>query len=242
LSLEVENIRVRFGGHIALDDVTLGADSGVVTGLIGPNGAGKTTLFNVVTGVQSAERGAVRINGRSVTRIAPHRRARLGLGRTFQRLELFGSLTVRDNIRVAASLHRQWSSSRADPGEVAARLIERLGLERLADERADALSTGSGRMVELARCLACDPQVLLLDEPASGQDDDETSRFARVLTELAAEGMTVVLVEHDMELVMNVCQRIHVLDFGQLLASGAPEEIRTDATVRSAYLGDEVVA
>jgi branched-chain amino acid transport system ATP-binding protein len=238
----VESIRVRFGGHIALDEVSLTAEEGAVTGLIGPNGAGKTTLFNVITGVQRAERGSVLINGRTVTTLAPHRRARLGLGRTFQRLELFGSLTVHDNIRVAASLHRQWSSSRADPGRVASELIERLGLEQLADERSDTLSTGSGRMVELARCLACDPQVLLLDEPASGQDDDETLRFAQVLTELTAVGMTILLVEHDMELVMNVCRRIHVLDFGQLLASGTPEEIRTDPTVRGAYLGDEAMA
>jgi branched-chain amino acid transport system ATP-binding protein len=242
LGLEVENISVRFGGLLAVDDVTLDAAEGVITGLIGPNGAGKTTLFNVITGMQTADRGKVRVNGRSVTGVAPHRRARLGLGRTFQRLELFGSLTVRDNIRVAASLHRQWSSMRADPARVAGELIDRLGLGHLADERADTLSTGSGRMVELARCLACEPTVLLLDEPASGQDDDETAHFARVLLELAGSGMTVLLVEHDMNLVMSVCQRIHVLDFGRLLASGMPEEIRADPTVRGAYLGEEAIA
>jgi branched-chain amino acid transport system ATP-binding protein len=235
MGLEVDGITVRFGGLKALTDVAIDAANGSVTGLIGPNGAGKTTLFNVITGVQRANAGRVLLDGRVIDGAAPHQRARLGLARSFQRLELFGSLTVRENIRVATS-----SRPRGVRSEVTDGLLRRLGLEDVADVRADALSTGSGRIVELARCLATQPTVLLLDEPASGQDDRETDRFAQILESLAAEGMAVLLVEHDMDLVMRVCQRIHVLDFGQLLASGTPDEIQAHAGVRAAYLGEAV--
>jgi len=241
MSLEVRDITVRFGGHTALDAVSLDAPTGSVTGLIGPNGAGKTTLFNVITGVQRAQQGSVLLDGAALDGLAPHTRAKRGLGRTFQRLELFSSLTVRENIRVAVSA-RPGRQSSATVTAATDELIGRLDLGDLADVRADSLSTGTGRIVELARCLALDPKVLLLDEPASGQDDQETERFAAVLTELAAAGAAVLLVEHDMDLVMRVCDHIHVLDFGRLLASGGPDEIRADATVRAAYLGDEVPA
>jgi branched-chain amino acid transport system ATP-binding protein len=241
MSLEVRDVTVRFGGHTALDAVSLDAPTGSVTGLIGPNGAGKTTLFNVITGVQRAQQGSVLLDGAALDGLAPHTRAKRGLGRTFQRLELFSSLTVRENIRVAVSA-RPGRQSSATVTAATDELIGRLDLGDLADVRADSLSTGTGRIVELARCLALDPKVLLLDEPASGQDDQETERFAAVLTELAAVGAAVLLVEHDMDLVMRVCDHIHVLDFGRLLASGGPDEIRADATVRAAYLGDEVPA
>jgi branched-chain amino acid transport system ATP-binding protein len=234
MGLEVTGISVRFGGHVALDDVALHAESGQITGLIGPNGAGKTTLFNVITGVQQPDRGHVVLDGRRLEHVPAHRRARLGLGRTFQRLELFGSLTVRDNLLVAAS-----ALPRSRHRAVTDGLLERLGLTGVADVRADAVSTGTGRLVELARCLATGPRVLLLDEPASGQDDHETARFAEIIGELAGEGMAVVLVEHDMDLVMLVCHQVHVLDFGHLLASGPPAFIRADPAVRAAYLGEE---
>jgi branched-chain amino acid transport system ATP-binding protein len=233
MGLEVVGVSVRFGGLRALTDVGIDAANGMVTGLIGPNGAGKTTLFDVITGVQSPNGGHVLLDGRAIDDAPPHRRARQGLGRTFQRLELFGSLTVRENIRVAAS-----SQGRADRSQATDAIVHRLGLEDLAEVRADALSTGTGRIVELARCLATKPTVLLLDEPASGQDDQETDRFAQVLESLVAEGMAVLLVDHDMDLVMRVCRRIHVLDFGQLLASGTPDEIRASPAVRAAYLGE----
>jgi branched-chain amino acid transport system ATP-binding protein len=235
--LEVREITVRFGGNTALDAASLTADEGCVTGLIGPNGAGKTTLFNVITGLLPATSGQVSIDGRDVTRLSPHRRARRGLARTFQRLELFTMLTVRENIRVAADIHRRWSGDKEDPAERTEVLIDRVGLRGCADERVTALPTGQGRLVELGRALACKPSVLLLDEPASGQDDTETEQFGRLLRELAGEGTAVVLVEHDVQLVMAVCDHISVLDFGHVIASGSPSEIQHDEAVLAAYLG-----
>jgi branched-chain amino acid transport system ATP-binding protein len=235
--LDVTEVTVDFGGHRALDSASIDAPDGLVTGLIGPNGAGKTTLFNVVTGVQRSARGRVEVNGVRLDGMAPHRRARLGLGRTFQRLELFGSLTVRENIQMAAGMH-----PRRQRAEVVDAVLQRLDLSDVADSRADLISTGTGRVVELGRCLASNAKVVLLDEPASGQDLHESERFAQILRELAASGTAVLLVEHDMDLVMRVCDRIHVLDFGVVLASGAPEEIRANPVVRSAYLGEEASA
>jgi branched-chain amino acid transport system ATP-binding protein len=235
--LEVDAATVRFGGNVALDDVSLAAEPGVVTGLIGPNGAGKTTLFNVITGLLPPNRGRVRLDGRDVTRVSPTRRARRGLARTFQRLELFSLLSVRENIRVAADVRKGWSHDKDDPAEVVEAIIERVGLTRVADARVDSLPTGQCRLVELGRCLATKPKVLLLDEPASGQDETETIEFARLLRQLAADGVAVVLVEHDVALVMDVCTQVHVLDFGRIIASGTPNEIQTDEAVLAAYLG-----
>jgi len=231
-ALAVERVTVRFGGNVAVDDVSLDAHAGVVTGLIGPNGAGKTTLFNVVTGLQPPTSGRVSLAGRDVTGLRTAKRARLGLARTFQRLELFGVLTAHDNVRLAASLR-----GAADPATVADELLERVGVAVAAEVRADQLPTGQARLVELARACACQPSVLLLDEPASGLSETETHAFGRLLRELAGEGIAVVLVEHDVPLVLEVCDRIHVLDAGRLLATGSPAEIRTDARVHDAYLG-----
>jgi branched-chain amino acid transport system ATP-binding protein len=233
--LRVDGVTVRFGGVVALDDVSLDAHGGVVTGLIGPNGAGKTTLFNVITGLQPVTAGRVRLDDRDITTAKGHRRARLGVARTFQRLELFGSLSVRDNVLVAAE-----SKGASDAGAVADAAVERVGLAGLAHDRADALPTGTARLVELARALASQPSVLLLDEPGSGLDDEETERFGDLLLELAAEGLAVLLVEHDVDLVMRVCSHIHVLDFGRRIASGEPSAVRGDAGVQAAYLGAEV--
>jgi branched-chain amino acid transport system ATP-binding protein len=235
--LEVREITVRFGGNMALDAASLTADAGSVTGLIGPNGAGKTTLFNVITGLLPATSGVVSIDGTDVNRLSPHRRARRGLARTFQRLELFTMLTVRENIRVAADIHRRWSGDKEDPAERTEVLIDRVGLRPCADHRVTSLPTGQGRLVELGRALACKPSVLLLDEPAAGQDDTETEQFAKLLRELAGEGIAVVLVEHDVKLVMAVCDHISVLDFGKVIASGSPSEIQRDEAVLAAYLG-----
>ena len=231
-ALEVADVSVSFGGRLALDGVDFTADAGSVTGLIGPNGAGKTTLFNVICGLQPAMHGRVRIDGADVTKLAPFKRARRGLGRTFQRLEPFGLLTVRENVRLAAD-----AGHRAQPDQVADDLLERLGITELGDQRADRLPTGQARMVELARALATAPKVLLLDEPASGQDEHETAAFSAVVREVASEGVAVVLVEHDIQLVMNVCSQIHVLDLGRVLASGTPSEVQRDQTVLAAYLG-----
>jgi branched-chain amino acid transport system ATP-binding protein len=235
---EVVGVTVRFGGNLALADVSLEAESGQVVGLIGPNGAGKTTLFNAITGLQSCTEGRVVLDGVDLTRLSPTKRARRGLARTFQRLELFTMLSVRENIAVAADVHRRWSKSRIDVDEQVEGIIQRIGLGPVADMRVTALPTGQGRLVELGRALACEPTVLLLDEPASGQDDTETERFSVLLRELATEGVAVVLVEHDMKLVMDVCDVINVLNYGQVLAVGTPDEIRAHDAVREAYLGE----
>jgi len=231
-ALEITDVSVRFGGRLALENVDLSAEAGVVTGLIGPNGAGKTTLFNVICGLQAPLRGRVRIGGDDVTKLAPFKRARRGLARTFQRLEPFGLLTVRENIRLAADAARR---DHAD--QVTDELLERLGIVDLAPQRADRLPTGQARVVELARALATAPKVLLLDEPASGQDERETAAFSAVVREVAAGGVAVVLVEHDIQLVMDVCTQIHVLDLGRVLASGAPSVLQRDDAVLAAYLG-----
>ena len=239
MALEIRGISVRFGGLAALSDVSLSAGEGAITGLIGPNGAGKTTLFNVVTGMQRPNAGSVCLDDRDLHGLSSYRRARLGLGRTFQRLELFGTLTVAENVSVAASIARRGvvrSRSRVVQ-EVREEVLERLGLTVVANDRADTLPTGTGRLVELARALATRPKVLLLDEPAAGQDTDETQRFSEVLRSLASEGLAILLVEHDMELVMNVCHSVVVLDYGRVICTGTPTEIREDPEVQAAYLG-----
>jgi branched-chain amino acid transport system ATP-binding protein len=217
--------------------VSLSVEAGTIVGLIGPNGAGKTTTFNAIAGVQRC-RGTVRLDGVDVSKAPPHRRAHLGMNRTFQRLEVFGSMTAFDNIRTAAeiaSLNRRKGVRGAVA--VADRVVELLALGPVANRRADALPTGQARLVELGRALATDPKIVLLDEPASGLDDVETQRLAAVLEELVAEGLAVLLVEHDMDLVMQLCSTINVLDFGEIIACGTPEEVRADEQVRAAYLG-----
>ena len=236
--LEVQDVTVRFGGVTAVWDVTLAVDTGVIVGLMGPNGAGKTTLFNVITGLQEPTSGRVRFDGADVTSAPPRTRARMGIGRTFQRLEVFGSLSVGDNIRVAAEMRRA-----ERPDAVRDRLLERVGLVDFADVPADAVPTGIARLTELARALACDPRLLLLDEPSSGLNEDETAQFATLVRSLAVDdGRSVLIVEHDVELVLGLCSTIHVLDFGQVIASGTPKEIQADRRVQDAYLGTDAEA
>ena len=234
--LDVQDVTVRFGGVTAVNEATISADSGRVTALIGPNGAGKTTLFNVITGLQKPTSGRVFLDGNDITHTPTHRRARHGIARTFQRLEAFGSLTVEENIRVAADAVR---SKNTRPAEVTRGLITRIGLERYADSRADSVPTGIARLVELARALAIDPQLLLLDEPSSGLSETETEAFGDLLRDLATQGRSVLIVEHDMALIMRVSDRIHVLDRGTLIASGTPGEVQADPLVRRAYLGED---
>lgn len=236
--LEVRGVNVQFGGHRAVRDVDLDVDAGLVTGLIGPNGAGKTTTFNVITGLQETVSGVVRIDGEDISDQKAHERARRGIARTFQRLEVFGSLTARDNILTAAEIRKTWSGDKTvDPREETERLIDRVGIGAVADERVDAMPTGLARLVELGRALATRPRVLLLDEPASGLDETESEGFADLLLELADEGMAVLMVEHDVQMVMQVCRWVHVLDFGAILAVGTPAEIQTNQAVLDAYLG-----
>jgi branched-chain amino acid transport system ATP-binding protein len=235
--LQIENVAVRFGGLQALRGVDIQAEPATVTGLIGPNGAGKTTLFNVVCGYQAATAGQVRLDGADISGMAPHRRARRGIARTFQRLETFGSLSARDNIRVAAEVRRRWSRDRSDVEATTEEILELVGLRAVADEQVDAMPTGLARLVELGRALATQPRLLLLDEPSSGLDENESEDFGRLLLELAEGGVGVLLVEHDIDLVMAVCSNIFVLDFGAILASGPPAEIQRNEAVRAAYLG-----
>ena len=233
-SLEVSEVTVTFGGRRALDGVAIAAERGRVTGLIGPNGAGKSTLFDVICGLRKPVAGRVALEGKDVTREGPARRARHGMARTFQRLELFGRLSVRENLMVAAELGPQ----RRHAARAVEEIITRLDLGEIADRPADALPTGTGRLVEVGRALAVRPRFLLLDEPAAGQDAEETRRFAVLLRALADEGTTVVLVEHDMSLVMGVCDQVYVLDLGKIISVGSPDVIRRDETVLTAYLGN----
>ena len=259
--LSAEKVCVRFGGLHALTDVSLSVPAGRIVGLIGPNGAGKTTMFNVLTGLQATRTGRVLLRDTDISRWSTHRRGRGGIARTFQRLALFTRMTVHDNL-VAS-----WESShpagvlgvgRSQRQRRVAEVMELLNLWRFADRQAGELSTGQGRMVELGRALCTDPAVLLLDEPGSGLDARETAEFSSVLRTVVSETTfdagssptrslrthppAVLLVEHDMALVMDVCSELTVLDFGKVIARGTPEEIRADETVRAAYLGDASVA
>ena len=239
--LVAQGITVRFGGLTALNAVDLAVPGGQVTGLIGPNGAGKTTLFDVLTGLRRPDEGSVHLGDLDISRLRTHRRARLGIARTFQRLEVFGTLSVRDNVLVAleAARHRGAGRSSDSAGVAADRILERVRLSAVAEVAADVLPTGSARLLELARALASNPRVILLDEPGSGLSTEETDELSRVLRDLTADGTAVLLVEHDMRLVMDVCASINVLDFGSLIAAGEPADIRADPAVRAAYLGDE---
>jgi branched-chain amino acid transport system ATP-binding protein len=236
--LEVRKANVRFGGNAAVRDVDLAVEAGRITGLIGPNGAGKTTTFNVITGLQETVSGQVLLDGDDISELKAHQRARRGIARTFQRLEVFGSLTARENILTAAEIRKSWSHDRhADPRADTEALLDRVGIRAVADERVDAMPTGLARLVELGRALATRPRVLLLDEPASGLDESESESFAELLLSLADDGMAVLMVEHDVQLVMQICELIHVLDFGAILAVGSPAEIQQNQAVLEAYLG-----
>jgi branched-chain amino acid transport system ATP-binding protein len=252
--LACRGITVRFGGLVAVDDVTLEVPPAVVVGLVGPNGAGKSTLFSVASGLLRPTGGHVWLGGFDITRASPQRRAELGLARTFQHPELFAGLTVREHLVLAWRARHQrsrvWSDLLSaaslrppsrEEAEAVDELVGLLGLGGVAHQPAMGLPLGVSRLVELGRALARQPRVLLLDEPSSGLDSGETDQFEATLSRLARERqIAVLLVEHDVDLVMRMCSTVHVLDFGRLIASGPPSQVRSDPAVRAAYLGEAV--
>jgi branched-chain amino acid transport system ATP-binding protein len=248
--LDARGVTKRFAGITALHAVDLHVMPGEFVGLIGPNGAGKTTFFNCLLGILSPEEGTVRFDGRDVTGLPVYQRARMGFGRTFQRLELFSGMSVRDHFIVADRAHRDggrlWKDllNRSKPTrDEAARADAMLDLLRLGDEAgkpAEMLSLGRGRLVELGRALMTRPKLLLLDEPSSGLDVRETAAFAARLAKVQQEHeFAVLLVEHDVDMVQSLVSRLYVLDFGTLIASGLTDDVFNDAAVRKAYLGSE---
>jgi ABC-type branched-subunit amino acid transport system ATPase component len=250
--LEAEHLSVTFGGLKAVDDLSLSAPLERITGLIGPNGAGKTTTFNAVTGLVRPSGGTVRLFGTTVTDKNPGVRARMGLGRTFQRMELVNAMPVSTNVLLGAECRlagsnplRQIASGRSERRamqEQTTQALEICGIADLEHRTVGTLSTGQRRLVELARVLAGGFRLLLLDEPSSGLDEEETARFGRILTAAVAERrIGILLVEHDMTLVMGVCDHLYVLDFGQLIFDGSPTETQRSEVVKAAYLGSEAV-
>ena len=252
--LEAREVTVRFGGLTALSEVTVEVPEKSVVGLVGPNGAGKSTLFAVLSGLQRAAAGRVYLHGVDVSRASPARRSRSGLARTFQQPELFPGMTVRAHLVLAYRLHhtrqRLWRDivdgtawrRRSDPAEDAAvdALLGDLGIDEIAHRQVSGLPLGLSRLVELGRALATDPSVLLLDEPASGLDREETQRLVDVLRAVPARyGASILLVEHDVDLVLGLSSTVYVLDFGRLIARGTADETRRNPAVRAAYLGTE---
>jgi ABC-type branched-subunit amino acid transport system ATPase component len=253
--LAADRVTVRFGGVVALDDVSLTVPEGATVGLVGPNGAGKTTLFGVLSGLLRPRSGRVTIAGRDVTGASPQKRARLGLARTFQRMELFTELTVREHLVVAQrvregresffSFFRDLSGFGERPGpnenERVDAVLELLGLEAVADRPAVSVPLGTGRLVEVARALASDPSVMLLDEPSSGLDVHETEQLGEALRRVRQErGTAFVVVEHNVEFVLELSERVTVLDFGRVLIEGTPDEVRNSSEVQAAYFGAPV--
>jgi branched-chain amino acid transport system ATP-binding protein len=247
--LRATGIRKTFSGIVALDDLSISVDDGERVGLIGPNGAGKTTFFNCVLGVLRPDEGRVELRGEDVSQLRVHRRARKGIGRTFQRIELFAELTVREHLLIAERTRRGdgrlWKDlvglgkPKAEEIEQCDRVLDLLGLGDVANEPIEHLSLGKGRLVEVGRALMTEPSVLLLDEPSSGLDRQETADLARTLLEVQADqGFAILLVEHDVEFVAGFTQRTYVLDFGVMIAEGPTAEVLQSDVVRQAYLGD----
>ncbi|MDQ1277638.1 MAG: branched-chain amino acid transport system ATP-binding protein [Thermodesulfobacteriota bacterium] len=248
--LSLRRITKKFGGVTALEDVSFTVAGGAITGVIGPNGAGKTTLFNIASGLYSQDGGEVRLGGKDISRLPPERLASLGMIRTFQNVELFGKMTVLENVMVG--LHTKsksgiFSCACKLPGQIreertirsrALTWLAYTGIADLAATMAANLPFGKGRLLEIARALAAEPRIMLMDEPAAGLNSRETMALAELIKKIKDSGITIVLVEHDMDLVMDVCDTVVVLNLGRKLAAGTPREIQENPEVIAAYLGD----
>ena len=249
--LKLSGIGKRFGGLTALEGISFSVVRGSITGIIGPNGAGKTTLFNVATGIYPPSEGAVLLEGKEISTLPPERRARLGLVRTFQNIELFGKMTVLENVMVglhtqsssgmfACAFRMPWQMSEERRiREKAKEWLAFAGIAELESVEAGTLSFGKGRLLEIARAMALEPKLLLMDEPAAGLNSRETSELAELIKRIRDLGVTVALVEHDMDLVMDICDALVVLNLGTMLAEGTPREIQDNQAVVTAYLGEE---